>query len=121
MNVFSLLDKRIDELSKANGLSPAQVKLLQPLHQCVIVGDSDIFVVLSSHDLGGVSTERFVDWSGKAMNIPTAVFLAERDLGFKDAFAFHFSRSVLNLIQMLIRKPQLLKSPSDVLMRRSQT
>ena len=95
--IFSMLDERIEKLSQANGLSPSQVKLLQPLHQCIIVGDSTIFVILATHELGGVSTVRFVDWSGKPMNIPTALFLAERDLGFKDAFTFHFARSVLNL------------------------
>ena len=94
--VFKILDQKVSDLSKAKGLLPAQVKLLQPLHQCILVGDVSIFVVLSLHDLGGVSTEQFVDWSGKPMNMETAIFLVERDLGFKDAFGFQFSRSVLD-------------------------
>ena len=43
--VFSMLDKEIREQSRSKGLSPAQVKLLQPLHQCSFVGDKDIYVV----------------------------------------------------------------------------
>ena len=43
--VFSMLDRHIGELSKTAGLSPAQVKLLQPLHQYVVVGDVSVFVL----------------------------------------------------------------------------
>lgn len=96
-SLFSLLDKEINKLSKSNGLSRVQVRLLQPLHQCVVVGDSTIFVTLSVHELGGVSTQRFVDRSAYPMNLATANFLAERDLGFKNAFGFQFPKSVLDL------------------------
>ena len=96
-DLFSMLDDKIDELSRSNSLSRGDVTLLQPLHKCVIVGDTTIFVALSIHELGSVSTQQFVDWPGKPMNMATAVFLAERDLGFKDAFGFQFSRSVLDL------------------------
>ena len=63
----------------------------------VIVGDSTIFVALSVHELGGVSTQQFINWSSKPMNMATAIFLAERDLGFTDAFGFQFAKSVLEL------------------------
>ena len=95
--IFSMLDEQIGEQSRVRGLIPAQVKLLQPLHKFVFVGDLDIFIVLSIHDLGGVSVEQFKDWSGNPMNMETAVILCERDVGFKDAFGFQFSRSVLDL------------------------
>ena len=94
--VFSILDKIISELSGTRGLVRSQVKLLQPLHQCILVGDSEIFVILSVHELGVMSTVQHMDWTGKRMNMETAVFLAERDLGFKDPFGFQFSRSVLD-------------------------
>ena len=96
-HMFSMLDKQIGEQSKARGLLPVHVKLLQPLHKFVFFGDPTIFVVLSIHDLGGVSLEQFRDWSGKPMNMETAIFLCERDVGFKDAFGIQFSRSVLEL------------------------
>ena len=76
---------------------PAQVKLLQPVHYCVLVGDVEIFVVLAVHDVGAMATRNFRDWSGKDMDIPTAIFLAERDLSFSHAFGFKFIRSVLDL------------------------
>ena len=94
--VFSMLNRHIGELSKTAGLPLAQVKLLQPLHQFVLVGDVSVFVVVSVHELGSVSTKRFKDWSGKPMNMASAIFLVERDLGFKDAFGFQFELSLLD-------------------------
>ena len=95
--VFSILDRKVEELSKVSGLLPAQVKLLRPLHQCTVVGDIEVFVVLSVHELGGISTERFVGWSAKPIDLATAIYLAERDLGFNDAFGFKLPRSILSL------------------------
>ena len=95
--IFSMLDKKIGDLSKARGLFPTQVKLLQPLHCCVLVGDVEIFVVLAVHDVGGASINNFSDFSGQQMNIEAAIFLAERDLAFRNAFGFKFMRSVLDL------------------------
>ena len=94
--VFSMLDRHIGELSRTAGLSLAQVKLLQPLHKFVLVGDVSVFVALSVHEIGAVSAERFKDWPGKPMNMATAIFLVERDLGFKDPFGFQFDLSLLN-------------------------
>ena len=93
--VFSMLDRKISEISRAKGLFTAQVRLLQPLHKCVFVGDIDIFVALDVHDLGGISRNQFEDWSGKPMNMATATFLVERDLGFTKTFGFQFPRAVL--------------------------
>lgn len=94
--VFSLLDRKIKELSESRGLFPTQVKLLQPLHCCVFVGDIEIFVVLAVHDVGVMAIRNFLNWSGKAMNMESAIYLAERDLAFKDAFGIKFNRSVLS-------------------------
>ena len=94
--VFSMLDEKIDKLSKSMGLFPAQARLLQPLHCCVMVGDSEIFVAASAHEVGGMPIRQYEDWSGKQMNVPQAIFLVERDLSFKNAFGFRFMRSVLD-------------------------
>ena len=94
--IFSMLDRHIGELSKIAGLSLAQVKLRQPLHKFVLVGDATVFVVLSVHELGAVSVDQFKNWSGQPMNMETAIFLVERDLGFKDAFGFQFALSLLD-------------------------
>ena len=94
--VFSMLDRKISELSKARGLFPAQVKLLQPLHCCVLVGDVEIFVVLAVHDVGGMAIRNVLDWSGKKINMETAIYLAERDLAFRNPFGFKFERAVFD-------------------------
>ena len=95
--VFSMLHRKISELSQAKDLLPAQVRLLQPVHYCVVAGDENVFVVLAVHDIGATAIRNFQDWSGKDMDIPTAIFLAERDLSFRHAFGFTFKRSVLDL------------------------
>ena len=96
-DLFSLLDDEIRKFSDAKDLSTNQVRLLQPLHCCMLVGDKDIFVIIAVHELGGISRRNYLDLSSKEMNIETGIYLAERDLGFQDAFGFKFNRSVLDL------------------------
>ena len=93
--VFKMLDQEIASLSKTKGLPPAQVRLLRSLHVTVLVADSEVFVVLSINDLGIMPSRRDIDWTGKAMNMQTAILSAERDLDFRDAFGFQFPRDVL--------------------------
>lgn len=95
--VFSLLDLKIEEFSRASGLIPTQVRILQPVHCCMLVGSEEIFVVLAVHDLGATAMRKFVDWSGERLNMRTAIFLAERDLSFRNAFGIQFPRSILGL------------------------
>ena len=94
--VFSMLDEKIGQFSKARGLFPAQVRLLQPVHCCVFVGDIEILVAVAVHEVGGGSIRQYKDWSGKQLNIQQAIFLVERDLSFKNAFGLKFMRSVLD-------------------------
>ena len=102
--LFSTFDRKVKVLSQDKGLTTAQVRLLQPLHCLVLVRDDYIFVVLSVHDVGAMSTSDFQDWSNKTMNLPTAVYLAEWDLGFKNAFGLQFPRSILELEEDLKEK-----------------
>ena len=101
------LQKRINQLSTqiqeniltklhANDIQRSEVRLLKPLHLCAMVTDNTVFVVLATHELGGISTRNYLDFAGKPMNITTTIYLAERDLQFEDAFAFAFPRSVLS-------------------------
>ena len=95
--VFDVLDQQIVAISRERGLRPEQVRLLQPLHCCVIVEDQRILVVLSVSDIGAMSIRDFQDWSNKPpLDLPAAIHLVERDLHFKSAFGFEMSRSVLN-------------------------
>ena len=93
--LFPLIDRKIAELTRLRGLRPSQVRLLEPVQECIFVEDSSIFVALSTHVPGGIALERFIDWSGKPLNMSTAIELVERDLGFRDAFGFRFPRAVL--------------------------
>ena len=96
-HVLSMIDHNIKEISHSKDLFPTQVKLLQPLHCCAIVTDADVFVVLAVHELGAMSIVYFTDWPGTQLEMTTAITLAERDLSFRNAFGFQFSRSVLDL------------------------
>ena len=94
--IFSVIDSKIDEIAQTKGLSRNGVRLLQPVHCCAMVGDTEVFVVVALAGVGAVVVHRHVDWSGKAMNLPTAIMLAERDLSFHNAFGFTFQRSLLD-------------------------
>ena len=93
--LFPLIDRKIAELTRLKGLQPSQVRLLEPVQECIFVEDSNVFVALSAHVPGGIALERFIDWFGKPLDMSTALVLVERDLGFRDAFGFQFPRAVL--------------------------
>ena len=97
--VFSALDREIKQLSRERGLHANQVRVMQPLHVCVLVDDDEVFVVLAVHDIGGIATLQFVNWADKKtrITIEIAIFLAERDLSFRNAFGFRFMKSVLQM------------------------
>lgn len=93
---FMLLDKHVALAAREKGLFPAQVRLLQPFHYCVVVNDDEVFVVVSNQNVGGLPMHQYIDWSGKEMNLQSAVFLVERDLSFQNAFGISFKRSILD-------------------------
>ena len=62
---FAVLDRKISQLSRARGLYPSQVRVMQPLHICVLVDSRGVFVVLAVHDIGGIATRQYIDWSRK--------------------------------------------------------
>ena len=101
--VFSLIDSKIEEIAQTKGLPRNQVKLLQPVHCCALVGDTEVFVILALAGVGAMVIRNYLDWSGKAMNLPTAIFLAERDLSFRDAFGFTVRRQLLDADEQSLR------------------
>lgn len=96
VEVFSMLDKKIAELAKTKRLRPFQVRIMQPLHQCTLVEDFNIFVVLAIHDLGGSFRKLFTNASGRRNTLETAISWVEEQIGFKDPFGFHLPRAVLD-------------------------
>ena len=95
--LFPILDRKVADIARARRLSRSSVRLLQPLHNCVFVGNAHLIFVLSIHVLGGITYERFVDWTDRPLSGELAVRLVERDLGFEDIFAIQISRAVLDL------------------------
>ena len=96
IQVFSIIDGKIEDVAQTKGLPRNQVKLLQPVHCCTLVGDTEVFVTLAFAGVGAMVIRNYLDWSGKAMNLPMAIVLAERDLAFRNAFGFTFQRSLLD-------------------------
>ena len=96
IQVFSIIDGKIEDIAQTKGLPRNQVKLLQPVHCCTLVGDTEVFVTLAFAGVGATVIRNYSDWSGKAMGLPMAIFLAERDLAFRNAFGFTFQRSLLD-------------------------
>jgi hypothetical protein len=94
--ILGLMDRFVAQFAREKGLAPSQVRLLRPCNFCAIVNDDSVFVVVTNVNVGGISNYQYIDWSGKPMNLQTAVFLAERDLSYERAFGFTFSRKVLD-------------------------
>lgn len=101
--IFSAIDSKIDEIARTKGLSRNAVRLLQPVHCCALVGDTEVFVVVAPAGLGAVVKHQHVDWSGKTMDLPTAIFIVERDLAFSNAFGFTCHRSLLDADERSLR------------------
>ena len=100
--LFSLIDENVRTIAEAADLSSEWLRLLQPLHQCTFVSDSQVYVVVAVRDVGAVATKKFIDSSEWQLNLRGAVFMSERDLSFKSAFGTEFARPslVLNKTRM---------------------
>ena len=93
--ILKLIDRSVAELAQTNHLSPSQVRLLRPCSFCVLVNDDSVFVIVSNIHAGGIPGHMYMDWSGKPLNLQTAIFLAERDLSYEGAFGFTFPKQLL--------------------------
>jgi hypothetical protein len=97
--ILGLLDRSVATFARENRLTPTQVRLLRPCNYCAIVNDDAVFVVVSNIHAGGIPSQTYIDWSGKPLNLQTAIFLAERDLSYEGAFGFTFQRQLLTAAQ----------------------
>ncbi len=93
--VLKSLDAEIEELSRAQGLNRANVRFLLPLHVWIVVKDTEVLVVSSVNDHGGVPFWRVLDYSNQPFDLEMIHHLVEDGLGFPDPFSFHFPRSLL--------------------------
>lgn len=94
--ILGSVDRSVAELARENHLAPSQVRLLRPCNFCVIANDESLFVVVSNIHAGGIPGRMYLDWSGKPLNLQTAIFLAERDLSYEGAFGLTFPRQLLS-------------------------
>ena len=95
--ILSMFDSKIKKIAYSRKLSLTQVRLLLPLHCCVIVVGEHVLVVLAAHDPGATSLVHFMEWPSDQMDMQEAISLVERDFKFQGAFGFKFARSVLDL------------------------
>jgi hypothetical protein len=93
--ILQLIDRSVEELAREKQLSPSQVRLLRPCNFCVLVNDETVFVIVSNIQAGGIPGHMYINWSGKPLNLQTAIFLVERDLSYEKAFGFYFPRQLL--------------------------
>lgn len=93
--LFSMIDKRVLQIARERGLSPSQVRMLRPCNFCVLINDFDVFVVLTNVNVGGIPVHQYIDWSGKPMDLESALFIVSRDLAFENVFGFSFTRNIL--------------------------
>ncbi len=94
-SLFKRIDAEVYRLSRAEGLFPAQVRLLQPLHICVYFDPSDVIVILDPFDRGAHRIEASFS-NRNPVDMGGAAGMAMRRLGFKSPFGFQFPISVLD-------------------------
>lgn len=95
--ILTLLDTEIREQARQKGIPPKFVKLLHPLNYAVIVTDKEVIIVATNQNVGGMPNIQFIDMQDKSLNLQTAIFLAERDLMYSNAFGISFPKSFLEL------------------------
>ena len=93
--IFKQIDTEVYRLSKAEGLFPAQVRLLQPLHICVYFDPSNVFVILDPFDRGAHRIEASFG-NRNPVDMGGVMVFAKEKLGFRNPFGFRFLLSVLD-------------------------
>lgn len=95
--ILTLLDTEIREQTSQKGIPPKFVRLLHPLNYSVIVTDTEVIIVATNQNVGGMPNIQFIDMQDKSLDVQTAIFLAERDLMYSNAFGISFPKSFLDL------------------------
>jgi hypothetical protein len=95
--ILKFLDEEIREQTRKKAIPPKFVKLLHPLNYAVIVTINDIHIVATNQNVGGMPNIQFIDLQDKALNLQTALFLAERDLMYSNAFGLSFPKQFIDL------------------------
>lgn len=94
---LELIDKEVAALAKQKGLVVRDIKLLHPINYCVIVTDQFIQIVATNQNVGGMPHIQYIDLQDQQINLQTAIFLAERDLAYTNAFGISFSKELLKI------------------------
>ena len=93
---FDFIDKEIACLAKNREIPRKQMRMLKPLHVLVLVTANSVIVVMSPSSVGAMVTQHYQYWENGPMDLPTAIYLAERDLDFEDLFGFEIPLPVLD-------------------------
>lgn len=95
-DAFKFIDKEVAERATHLEIPRKQLRMLKPLHFLVLVFGNIIIVVLSPSHVGATVIHQYQNWEKGPINLPTAMFLAERDLDFENTFGFEIPLSVLD-------------------------
>ena len=95
--VLSRMDSFVAEKAQNRRLVASQVRLLRPCNLCAIVDDSNVHIVLTNINVGGLPIHRYIDLTDKHLDLQSAIFLVNRELAFEQPFGFSFSRGLLDV------------------------
>jgi len=110
--VLELLDKEIREQTRKKGISPKFVKLIQPINYAVIVTFSEVHIVATNQNVGGMPSIHYIDIQNESLNLQTSIFIVERDLMYSNAFGISFPKHFLDLndVQKELRVKEITES-----------
>lgn len=91
------LDEEITTRTREEGIPPKYLRILQPLNYVVLVSSSEIILVATNNNVGGLPNIKFIDVKADLINLQSAIFLVERDLFYTDTFGFSFPRNTINM------------------------
>ncbi len=95
--ILNFLDKEIREQSRQKSIPPKSVKLLHPINYTIIATISEIHIVATNQNVGGMPNIKFIDLQDKNLNIQNSIFIVERDLMYYEAFGIAFPKDYLEL------------------------
>jgi len=90
------IDEQISSIANSRNLFSNTVRLLLPCSVAYLEQEGNYFAIISSENVGGIPIRFYSSVSGPPMTLQGAIFLAERDLGFHNAFGFPFTEAILN-------------------------
>ena len=94
---FNLLEPMVVRLATSRGITLEELRFQEPLNKCFFVGDEVVIVGLESLARGSDGRFNAYQCTDLSINKESAVYLAKKDLRFRNPFTIQFPSDILEL------------------------